>query len=81
MKECKEEKPAVTVRAEPSDVASIASEAPIETSKQVTPKKTTPVSSPSKNSLSSKYGSVATPGGRRSARLASKSTQKKPRDE
>jgi hypothetical protein len=70
----------VTIRAEPSDIASIASETHTETPEAESPRKTTPVSSPSRNALSPKYGSVVTPGGRRSARIASKSTQKKPRD-
>jgi len=70
---------AVKIKADPSedDNESIVSEFPVNTG---TPQKiapSTPVSTPEKQPTSSEYGLVATPGGRRSARIASKSAQKK----
>ncbi|GFH47398.1 predicted protein [Chaetoceros tenuissimus] len=63
----------VTIKDEATVVDDDASEAPVDPS---TPLKSTPTSTP-KKSTPSAYGSVATPGGRRSARIASKSAQKK----
>ena len=65
---------AVKIKADPSEDESIVSEFP---SSPATPQKSTPVSTPEKQATSSEYGLVATPGGRRSARIASKSAQKK----
>lgn len=62
----------VTIKDEATVVDDDASESPVDPS---TPSKSTPTSTP-KKSTHSGYGSVATPGGRRSARIASKSAQK-----
>jgi hypothetical protein len=63
---------AVKIKADPSEDESIVSEFPFSPG---TPQRSTPVSTPEKQPTS--FGLIATPEGRRSARIAHKSAQKK----
>ena len=63
---------AVKIKADPSEDESIVSEFPFS---PATPQRSTPVSTPEKQPTS--FGLVATPGGRRSARIAQSAQKKK----
>jgi len=69
----------VTVKAEPES-DSVSKAEPESDSVSFSPSTSTPPNTPPKSTIDGKYGLVATPGGRRSARIASKSATKAPRD-